>query len=111
MESFKLYFPFVIQYDNSLRILSQCNPEEIASMVNIDDFSDGELIAMYSEPYHRLEVYCSLFQVPARACSYVLPYYIYIPIQKCQGCDNLARDCMAVTRLLSYHCAIVVDNY
>ena len=32
-------------------------------MANVENFSDGELIAMYSEPYHRLEVYCSLFQV------------------------------------------------
>ena len=63
MNSLKLYFPYVINYDNSLNALSMCKSEELAVLTQNEATSDGELIVDYSAPYQRLEIYCNLFQV------------------------------------------------
>ena len=63
MDSFKLYFPYVIYYDNSLASLSQCTTDELTTLTGDTTLTNDRLISDYSAPYYRMEIYCHLFHV------------------------------------------------
>lgn len=64
LENFKLYFPFVLGYDTALKIITNINPDELSSLLPLGSkSSESDMIQGYTAPYHRIEIYCSLFQV------------------------------------------------
>lgn len=59
-----MYFPFVLGYDTALKIISNINPDELSSLLPSESkMTESDLIVDYTAPYHRIEIYCSLFQV------------------------------------------------
>jgi DNA repair ATPase RecN len=63
IENFRVYFPYMMNYDASLNALSQCSSEELSVLTQNQAKTNEELLIEYTSPYYRLEIYCQLFQV------------------------------------------------